>query len=129
VLGRLREAASSGTWATFGYLVDYAVATGESTDLAAVLGTVGKAELGVLASHQTRLRQLRETLVSSPDASVVPDGYHLWRLLLERGLDSPPVPAELARVLHAAPTSPLPSWRRRLPLPTPRSGPARTSRR
>jgi hypothetical protein len=107
VLGRLREAARKGTRPTFGYLVDYATATGESTDLAAVLGTVSKAELGVLAPHQQRLRRLRETLVSSADANAAQDGYLLWRLLLERGLDSPPDPAQLAAALGRAPTSPL----------------------
>jgi hypothetical protein len=107
VLGRLREAAREGTRPTFGFLVDYATATGESTDLAAVLGTVGKAELGVLAPHQQRLRRLRESLVSSADAGAVQDGYQLWRLLLERGLDSPPDPVELAAALGRAPTSPL----------------------
>jgi hypothetical protein len=107
VLGRLRKAATEGTRATFGYLVDYATATRESTDLAAALGTVSKAELGVLAPHQQRLRELRARLVSSADASAAQDGYQLWRLLLERCLDSPPDPAKLAAALDGAPTSPL----------------------
>ncbi|MEH1014768.1 TIR domain-containing protein [Micromonospora sp. CPCC 206060] len=98
VLARLQYAARAGSRAAFEYLVEAgaSVAVGH---LFAVLRGMDMVTAQLLTEYHGELRSLRSRLVESDDHEDRRQGYILWRLLLERGVERAPGPDELAPLL------------------------------
>jgi hypothetical protein len=107
VLGRLQENAVAGSRAAFDALIKYTAATGNITDLGGVLRKLSVSDIQILSEFHERLCRLRLLMVNSNDRGKVRDGYVLWRLLLERGVDLAPTPEQLARELEDSPANPM----------------------
>src|SRR6266545_2864696 len=104
VLKRLQYVAVSAApeaRAAFAHLVNHAEATAEVGQLCAVLRKSTVATVQLQPDQHTRLVALRRRLVLSGNNDEVRHGYVLWRLLIERLIDSAPKPDELARLLSA----------------------------
>ncbi|MEU7947391.1 hypothetical protein AB0C50_22160 [Micromonospora taraxaci] len=106
VLNRLQHSAASSApkaGAAFGYLIDHAEATSHVSQLCAVLRKSTTATVQLQPDQHNRMVALRLRLVRSTNKATVQSGYILWRLLVQRLIDSLPEPEHLARALADSP--------------------------
>jgi hypothetical protein len=99
VLGRLREEAILGSADALKLLIDHTEATGNTAELAGVLRRLPVPVVQQYSDLHGRLSSVRRALTASSKRGNVRDGYALWRLLLERGVDHAPDPSTLAETL------------------------------
>lgn len=105
VLARLQYAARAGSHAAFGYLISEAGRSGDVTDVCAVLRRTTTVTTQLLADHHGELRRLRALLVEAGNRDQRRQGFVLWRLLLERGVERAPGPTLLVDVLERRPSA------------------------
>jgi hypothetical protein len=102
VLGRLQESSSAGSPIAIDFLLRYAETTERTAELAGMLSKLPATSAGLRLEFHGRLRRLRAALTTSHDRGKIQRGYVLWRLLLERGIDQPPSPSQLADILGSS---------------------------